>query len=119
MFGYRYLYVNQALCINEFTDSTFNCKGALNEASCIKTGDAVLSRLSFGGKTVNDACFGLGMVLIGFTVSALVILDRNGIRYLRLGHIGSKQRRFKTSQESAAVVSIDRRSVSASNNVVP
>jgi hypothetical protein len=55
----------------------------------------VLKKLSFDNRTTASACFGLGMVMLGFTVSALAILHLNSIRYLPLGHVGHKQRAFK------------------------
>jgi hypothetical protein len=50
----------------------------------------VLARLSFGNDTIYDSTFGLGMVLLGFTVMAIFILDRSKINYMPLGHIGAK-----------------------------
>ena len=36
--------------------------------------------------------FGLGMVLIGFTFCAYITLLSSAIRYMPLGHIGSRQK---------------------------
>lgn len=81
----------EALCINEFTGEHFTCKYDANGTpigSCIKTGEQVLTALSFTDETINDACFGLGMVCLGFTVSALVFLHRSKGSFLNLGHVG-------------------------------
>ena len=51
-------------------------------------GEEVLDSLSFGGDTIGDACFGLGMVFLGFMVAAVVALDQNRKRFMKLGHVG-------------------------------
>ena len=51
----------------------------------------MLERLRFGG-TVRSNLFGLGMVLIGFTFCAYITLLSSAIRYMPLGHIGSRQK---------------------------
>ena len=81
----------QALCINEFSGATFDCTNG-PPLACERTGEMVLARLSFGGDSVEYACFGLGMVLLGFTFSAIYILERSKINYMPLGHVGSKQK---------------------------
>lgn len=79
----------EALCINEFKGATFDCTNGPAQA-CEKTGEVVLARLSFGNDTVEYACFGLGMVLLGFTFAAYHILDRSKVSYLPLGHVGRR-----------------------------
>lgn len=54
----------------------------------------MLQRLRFTG-TVRNNLFGLGMVLIAFTFCAYVTLLLSAIRYMPLGHVGSKQRNQK------------------------
>jgi len=63
--------------------------------ACERTGEQVLWRLSFGTDTAEYACFGLGMVLLGFTAMAIGILHRSKIDYMPLGHCGAKQRALK------------------------
>jgi len=77
----------EAFCINEFSGETYPCP--VGQQGCLSTGSEILSTLSFQGETVGDAVFGLGMLLIGFLVSAVVILDLSRLTYMRLGHIGS------------------------------
>jgi ABC-type multidrug transport system permease subunit len=79
----------EALCINEFKGATFDCSNG-PPLACEKTGEVVLARLSFGDDSVEYAVFGLGMVLLGFTFSAYMILVKSKISYMPLGHIGSK-----------------------------
>ena len=79
----------EALCINEFSGTTFSCDGVVT-GECVSTGDQVLRRLGFGDDTVSDAVLGLSMLLIGFTVAAIVFLERSQLRFLALGHAGMK-----------------------------
>jgi len=80
----------ECLAINEFKGAKFSC-GGQSYGACETTGEQVLKRLKFGDDTIYDAVFGLSMVLIGFTVSAYLILDRSKISYMPLNFIGSKQ----------------------------
>ena len=48
----------------------------------------MLSRLSFGGKTISDSIFGLMMMIIGLLVGGVFTLHQNQLRYLPLGHTG-------------------------------
>ncbi len=50
----------------------------------------MLSRLSFGGKTISDSIFGLMMMIIGLLVGGVFTLHQNQLRYLPLGHTGRK-----------------------------
>lgn len=82
----------EALCINEFKGETFECTHG-PPGYCITSGDQVLENLTFGGgRTANNACFGLGMVMLGFTTSALFFLHRSKISYIALGHVGANQK---------------------------
>lgn len=91
----------EALCINEFTGLTFVCDGEYG--ACFQTGEEVLVGLSFANKTVSDALFGLGMVLLGFMVSAYWFLFRSKATFLALGHIGRKCKKIETTPTSALV----------------
>jgi len=79
----------ESLAINEFKGETFDCSNG-PPLACERTGEVVLARLSFGNDTIYESTFGLGMVLLGFTVMAIFILDRSKINYMPLGHIGAK-----------------------------
>jgi ABC-type multidrug transport system ATPase subunit len=83
----------EAMCINEFKGQKFTCEDAFG--TCETTGEDVLERLTFGGKTVNEALFGLSMVFVGFTLSAYFFLEISSIKYLKLGHIGSQFAKLK------------------------
>ena len=61
----------------------------------------MLARLKFDGYTVAQACFGLGMVLLGFVVSAYVFLLLGRMTYTPLGHVGRKQRGWKDEDVDA------------------
>jgi len=93
----------EALCLNEFRGETFTCDGG-PEGACLRTGEQVLERLSFGDDTINQACFGLGMVLLGFTASAIFFLDRSKATYIKLGHIGSKHSNYERKTSAIATV---------------
>jgi len=96
----------QALSINEFSGETFNCIGS-PDGACLKTGEQVLARLNFQNDTINEACFGLGMVLLGFTISAIFFLDRSKASYITLGHIGRKHANFDKKLIIAAPIIIN------------
>lgn len=91
----------ESLAINEFTGATFDCTNGPANA-CEKTGEVVLSRLSFGGDTIEYACFGLGMLLLGFTFVALQILIRSKEEYMPLGHEGSSFKKRSADEEAVA-----------------
>lgn len=76
----------EALLINEFTGETFKCNDAVG--ACKTTGEQVLNILSFGGHTIYYPLFGLGMLLIAFSVMALFTLYNSKISFISLGHRG-------------------------------
>jgi len=77
----------EALCINEFKGENFSCdKGP--QGACEKTGDEVLVRLSFTD-TIEEACFGLGMVLLAITSLAILLLHYSKLTYVSLGWTGA------------------------------
>ena len=83
----------EALCINEFTGEIFTCTPS--DASCTTKGEDVLSNLSFHD-SIYTAVFGLGMVLLGFTVSAFYLLDRSKVTYIPLNFTGAKYKAHTT-----------------------
>jgi hypothetical protein len=89
----------EALCINEFSGVTFTCKAS--DASCTTKGEDVLSNLSFH-ESIYEAVFGLGMVLLGFTVSAFYLLDRSKVTYIPLNYMGAKYKAHTTDVTKAA-----------------
>lgn len=78
----------QALTINEYTGLHFNCDTP--DGACLKTGEQVLAYLSFSNHTTNYACFGLGMVLLGFLVWGYYNLSVIKLRFVSLGTTGAK-----------------------------
>ena len=81
----------EALAINEFSGATFDCTNGPPTA-CERTGEQVIVRLSFGNDTIEGACFGLGMVLLGFTFMAYQFLRLSKESYMPLGHQGSNHK---------------------------
>jgi len=81
----------EALCINEFTGETFTC--SISDTSCTTKGEDVLRNLSFS-ESIYKAVFGLGMVLLGFTVSAFYLLDRSKVTYIPLNFMGAKYKKY-------------------------
>jgi hypothetical protein len=53
----------------------------------------VLYNLSFRGDTIEYALFGLGMVLLGFTFSAIVSLHYSRLTFVGIGHVGKNRRK--------------------------
>ena len=100
----------QALAINEFRGETFTCEGG-PMGSCLKTGEQVLARLSFADETIHEACFGLGMVLLGFTISAIYFLDRSKATYIKLGFIGGKHLYFDRKIAVATAIVDDKENI--------
>lgn len=96
----------QALLINEFTDTSFNCDGA-PENACLQTGAEVLYKFSFDNNTVQDACFGLGMVLLGFTIGAIVSLYFSATSYIYMGYVGKDVNTSPKAQSRDSVVNLD------------
>ena len=78
----------QALCINEFKGLTFTCDG-YDDESCLKTGDAALTTLSFDGHSANWAVFGLAMLLLCYLTGTYFIIENNKLNFLKLNHIGN------------------------------
>jgi ABC-type multidrug transport system ATPase subunit len=69
----------QALAVNEYTGLTFTCDDAKG-GSCLATGEMVIASLSFNSNAmnlaqINYACFGQGMLLIGFLGVAYILLS--------------------------------------------
>jgi hypothetical protein len=62
--------------------------------ACELSGEQVLRRMKFDDYTTAECCFGLGMVLLGFTFSAYVFLVLGRLSYVPLGHVGRKQKSF-------------------------
>jgi hypothetical protein len=60
-----------------------------------------LSNLSFH-ESIYEAVFGLGMVLLGFTVSAFYLLDRSKVTYIPLNYMGAKYKAHTTDVTKAA-----------------
>jgi ABC-type multidrug transport system ATPase subunit len=83
----------QALCTNEFSGETFECTSNI-PGMCETTGTQVLKRLNFN-YTTETCVLGLGMVLVGFLISAYVFLYFSKITYTPLGHVGRKQMFYK------------------------
>lgn len=65
----------------------------------------MLARLKFDGYTTAQSCFGLGMVLLGFVVSAYVFLLLGRMTYTPLGHVGRKQRGWVDDEVDAGAAS--------------
>jgi hypothetical protein len=82
---FRWAY--QALCINEFKGLNFSCD-AEDTQQCILTGEEVLSTMNFSGHSTSYACFGLGMVLIGFLCVAYVMLELSTLHFMSMGYTG-------------------------------
>ena len=78
----------QALTINEYNGLHFECDTP--GGACLQTGDQVLEYLSFANHTVNYACFGLGMVLLGFLAWGYYNLVVIKLRFTSLGFTGKK-----------------------------
>ncbi len=92
-----------ALLTNEFTGATFDCDAGMLPEACERTGEQVLNRMKFNDYTTAESCFGLGMVLLGFTFSAYVFLVLGRLSYVSLGHVGRKQKSFVDVDEAAAI----------------
>ena len=78
----------QALTINEYQGLHFTCDTP--GGACLSTGAQVLSYLSFANHTVSYACFGLGMVLLGFLAWGYYNLFVIRLRFTSLGFTGPK-----------------------------
>ena len=68
--------------INEFKGATFTCDSG--SSACVRTGEQVLANYSFDKDSIEQSCFGLGMVLLGFTCSAVCFLHMSKISYINL-----------------------------------
>ena len=90
----------EALAINEFQGLTFTCQGIHDDKGCMKTGEAVLTYLSFDGHTTAYPVFGMGMLMLGFLAFTFVMLERNQMNYLSMGHTGSKYAAFVKSVDT-------------------
>lgn len=68
-----------ALAVNEYTGLKFTCDDAAG-GSCLATGEEVIASLTFNTNAlnmaqINYACFGQGMLLIGFLLVAYALLS--------------------------------------------
>jgi hypothetical protein len=97
----------EAFCINEFSGETYYCAPGTQADGCLSTGKEILQTLSFNGQTIGDAVFGLGMILIGFLVSAVAILELSQLTYMPLGYVGKTHAKFPESESVKQIENVD------------
>jgi len=85
--------------INEFVGETFTCESG--SSACVKTGEQVLANYSFDKESIQESCFGLGMVMLGFTCAAVFFLQISKISYVDLNFVGNKYSAFETKKKSS------------------
>jgi ABC-type multidrug transport system ATPase subunit len=101
----------EALAINEFSGLTFECNGFGGNSTCTDTGEAALSNLSFGDHSLGYPVFGLACLLIAFMSAACLILTLTNLKYITLGHEGSK---YKKVSEEILTINSDEKEIELS-----
>jgi hypothetical protein len=92
------------LIINEFQYNHFNCGGGAT-SQCITTGREVISQLSFDKQSLRQSVLGLGCCLLIFLFAAIIFLENNKLSFLKLGHVGAKNRRYASSTSTSSFAS--------------
>jgi hypothetical protein len=59
----------------------------------------VLKSLSFDEQNLRQAVLGLGVMLMFFLFSAILILELNRMRFMPMGHVGSKMKNLKDEND--------------------
>eukprot|EP01040_Poterioochromonas_malhamensis_P000564 gene564-604_t len=90
----------QSFCINEFKGQTFSCSAAASGSQCLPDGTAVLESLSFNDQTIHGSTLGLGVMLLFFFFSAIVVLEVNRLKFMKLGHVGGNMKNFDDNEAS-------------------
>ncbi len=63
-------------------------------------GTAVLESLSFNDQTIHGSTLGLGVMLLFFFFSAIVVLEVNRLKFMKLGHVGGNMKNFDDTEAS-------------------
>jgi hypothetical protein len=98
LFTTYFCFYTKALCINEFKGKEYSCSGTTGDA-CLPDGEAVLKSLSFDEQNLRQAVLGLGVMLMFFLFSAILILELNRMRFMPMGHVGSKMKNLKDEND--------------------
>jgi hypothetical protein len=70
---------------------TFECSGG-STSQCLQTGNDVLELMSFSKQDLRQSVLGLAIMFLFFLFSAIGLLELDRLKFMKLGHVGSKQR---------------------------
>lgn len=99
MYLFVHLSIVQAFIINEFEGETFSCSGGAT-FQCLKTGNDVISSLSFQDQSLGRSILGLGCCTMVFLLLAVFFLMNNRLTFLPMNHVGRNIRGLQCKDES-------------------
>ena len=86
----------QAFVTNEFEDSSISCTAKdISEGQCITDGNQVIRNYFGANHSISYPLMGQFILILVFLTIAYLFLISSRIRYIRLGHVGSKVKLIK------------------------